>query len=145
MTLYTDMDCGIELPHRHTGEIVHGHHIEYWCPTLTAWVRDLSSYGNKCSCMTLHMRARIQDIQTEIIEILDPAEYDVREWLKKELEEQFQYWLMEGEDAYNRKYGDGNVQHDSSSDGDVRDRDENPAPRLPQGEARGYWVDPTGG
>lgn len=108
---FADFDCGIAEPHRHTGEIVEGYHIEYWCPTLTAWVTEKSkaSYDNRCQCLEPHMKARIQSISTEIIEILDPAEYDVVAWIKKELKERFWCRLMEGEEAYQRKYGGDNA------------------------------------
>jgi hypothetical protein len=113
---FADMDCGIVEPHRHTGELVEGYHIEYWCPTVTAWVseRTRTSYGNKCTCETPHMKARIQHVMTEIIEILDPADYDVVEWIKRELKERFWCRLMEGDEAYERKYGsdpDFSIEH----------------------------------
>ena len=111
---FADMDCGIPGPHRHTGDIVEGYHVEYWCPTVSAWLTESrkTSYGTRCTCTDPHMKARIQSISTEIIEILDPADYDVVEWLKKELKERFWCRLMEGEDAYNRKYGENNAEDD---------------------------------
>ena len=128
---FADSDCGIVEPHRHTGELVEGYHIEYWCPTLTAWVTDRSktSYGLKCTCEGPHMKARIQHTMTEIIEIIpqpwpdqEPDE-DFMTWLKRTLKEHYFYLLFNGEEAYNewvRKYDtDSSMEHGSVRDGRV--------------------------
>lgn len=110
---FADMDCGIAQPHRHTGEIVEGYHIEYWCPSITAWVTDRSktSYGIRCMCAEPHMKARIQHVMTEIIEIIPEAYPDqedgesFEEWLKRTLKEHYFYCLFHGEEAYQRWAG----------------------------------------
>lgn len=82
--LYTDMDCGIKEPHRHTGEMIQGHRVEYFCPTLHSWVRqDKDMLGRACECETPHMMARVQDTVTEIIEILPGP--SVEDWLKVQI------------------------------------------------------------
>lgn len=128
---FADSDCGIEGPHRHTGEIVEGYFIEYWCPSLNAWSSDLTSYGSSCMCGPLyrHNKARIQHVMTEIIDILDPADYDVVEWLKREIKERFWCRLMEGEEAYQRKYGTNDTD-DSITHASVRDLGENTAKSI---------------
>jgi SMC interacting uncharacterized protein involved in chromosome segregation len=109
---YTDFDCGIEAPHRHTGEIVEGHFIDYWCPTLTAWIRNTESYGNQCECKTRHVIARTQTIITERIDLLrlegesleDYYGSEIVQYIREELEERYNFLLFHGEEAYREKY-----------------------------------------
>lgn len=68
MTFY-DQDCGIEVAHIHTGELVIGSYLQYWCPHETAWVKEA-----ECGYDT-HTRARTQETVTEIIEIV-PAKVE---------------------------------------------------------------------
>lgn len=104
MTLYTDMDCGIVEPHRHTGEMIQGHRVEYFCPTLHAWVqKDKDIFGRACKCETPHMTARIQDTMTEIIEILPGP--TVEDWLKVRIKLAYD----ERFDAEMKKYFEGAV------------------------------------
>ncbi len=124
---YTDFDCGIKEVHRHTGEIVEGYFIEYWCPSAHAWMVDKNVFDIKCTCTDPHMKARIQHVHTEIIEILPPEDYDVVAWLKKEIKERFWCRLMEGEEAYRRKYGNDDTL-DRVDEFLVRDSDQNPSP-----------------
>jgi hypothetical protein len=139
---FADSDCGIVEPHYHTGEIVEGYHIEYWCPTATAWMteRSRTTYGLTCKCDTPHMKARIQHTMTEIIEIMPPKTHDMRPsefqkahdefmlWLGNELRDRFNYYFMHGDEAYNNKYGglldDGNDSADVSS---IRDCGDDPS------------------
>lgn len=117
MTLYSDEHCGIEAPHRHTGELVEGHFVEYWCPTLSGWIAKDELYGDKCACEAPHMKARVQDVCTEIIEILpvklEWCSDDFRAYLWDELNKALEKRLFGGDD---HDHGIGN--------GSVRNRDE---------------------
>jgi len=134
---FADSDCGIPEPHRHTGDIVEGYHIEYWCPSITAWVTDRTrtSYGQKCTCEEPHMKARIQHTMTEIIEIL-PPEPSLEEWIKSELQkmfdaklmEHFEYYFTYGEDAYNEWIKEQNDTDHSVEHGSVRDGGDDTTP-----------------
>jgi hypothetical protein len=101
MSIYTE-ECGITFAHRHTGEIQESHYVEYWCPTMTQWVKHPA-------CLTAdgphnHMKARTQTTTTEIIEILEDRN-EFMEWLEREMHERSVYLFLEGEDAYRLKYG----------------------------------------
>jgi len=101
MPMYTE-ECGITFAHRHTGEIHESHYVEYWCPTMVQWVSHPSCM--RADGVHNHMKARTQTTTTETIEILEDRNEFV-EWLKQELFERQLCLFLEGEEAYEAKYG----------------------------------------
>lgn len=131
LTLYTDESCGIDVPHRHSGDLVQGHFVEYWCPTLSAWVSEKTreSYGNSCKCTHRHMKARVQSVVTETIYIL-PIKNDLEAYLWEEISKALnKHWDEEIDKFLN---GDTNVEPDVC-DSDVRDRESDTPPGLSEG------------
>lgn len=90
---FTDMSCGIEQPHRHTGEIVESHYIQKYCPFLSKWLEK----EELCECTEPHLTWRTQTTTTEIIEILELVHHELEALVWNEVSKVITKLFLEGD------------------------------------------------